>query len=155
MDDHATGVQAPGRDTRPIVLTAIIIGMFMAAVEATVVATAMPTIVHVLGGFRLFPWLFSIYVLTQAVTVPIYGRLADIFGRKPVYLFGTTLFLGASVLCGLAVTMPQLIVFRGLQGIGAGAIFPIALTIVGAMYTPSQRARIQGFLSSVWAIASI
>ena len=127
----------------------------LAAIDATIVATAVPQIVHDLGGFAEFPWLFSLYLLTQAVLVPIYGRLADIVGRKPMLLFGVSVFLVASVLCGAAWSMVSLIAFRGLQGIGAGAIIPMTATIVGDLYEPADRGRIQGYISSVWGVSAI
>ncbi|SFE83602.1 MDR family MFS transporter [Alteribacillus iranensis] len=140
---------------RPIVLTSIVIGMFMAAIEATIVATAMPNIVADLGGFSLYSWVFSIFLLMQAITVPIYGKLADLYGRKPVYVTGVIIFLIASILCGIANSMPFLILFRFLQGIGAGAVQPIAMTIVGDIYTIEERSKIQGYLASVWGISAI
>jgi len=115
----------------------------------------MPTIVADLGGFHLFSWAFAAFLLTQAVSIPIYGRLADLYGRKPVFFAGTSLFLAASVLCGLAWGMGPLILFRALQGAGAGAIQPIATTIVGDIYTPAERARVQGYLSGVFGLAAI
>jgi EmrB/QacA subfamily drug resistance transporter len=127
----------------------------LTATEGSIVATAMPTIVAQLGGFHLFSWAFAAFLLTQAVSIPIYGRLADIYGRKPVFFAGTSLFLGASLLCGLAWGMGPLIVFRALQGVGAGAIQPIATTIVGDIYTPAERARVQGYLSGVFGLAAI
>src|ERR1700681_85986 len=130
-------------------------GIFIAAIEGTIVATAMPTIVGRLGGFDLFSWVFTSYLLTQAVTIPIYGRLADLYGRKLVLFVGIALFLVGSVLCGLSWSMVSLIVFRALQGVGAGGILPVAMTIVGDLYTPAERARIQGWLSGVWGVAAI
>ena len=127
----------------------------LTATEGSIVATAMPTIVAELGGFRLFSWAFAAFLLTQAVSIPIYGRLADLYGRKPVFFAGTSLFLAASLLCGLAWGMGSLIIFRALQGVGAGAIQPIATTIVGDIYTPAERARIQGYLSGVFGVAAI
>ena len=131
------------------------LAMFLAAVEGTIVATAMPSIVSSLGGFSLYSWVFSIYLLAEAVSIPIYGKLADIFGRKPVFLFGMTLFLLGTALCGLSNSMVQLILCRGLQGIGAGAVMPMATTMVSDLYTLRERPRVQGALSSVWAIASV
>ena len=127
----------------------------LTATEGSIVATAMPTIVADLGGFHLFSWAFATFLLTQAVSIPIYGRLADLYGRKPVFFAGTSLFLAASLLCGLAWGIKSFIFFRALQGVGAGAIQPIATTIVGDIYTPAERARVQGYLSGVFGIAAI
>jgi EmrB/QacA subfamily drug resistance transporter len=140
---------------RPLILAACMIAMFTAAVEATIVATAMPTIVADLGGFHLFSWVFAVYLLTQAVTIPIYGRLADLYGRKRMFAIGMALFLAGSALCGFAGSMTALIAFRALQGFGAGAIMPIATTIIGDIYTPAERAQVQGWLSSVWGVSAI
>jgi EmrB/QacA subfamily drug resistance transporter len=129
--------------------------IFMAAVEGTIVATAMPTIVADLGGFHLFSWVFAAYFLTQAVTTPIYGRLADLFGRKRVFFAGSGLFLIGSTACGFTWDMLSLIVFRLVQGIGAGAVQSIAVTIVGDMYAQADRARLQGWLSSIWGLAAV
>jgi EmrB/QacA subfamily drug resistance transporter len=127
----------------------------LAALDNTIVSTAIPSIVRNLGGFSEFPWVFSIYLLTQAVTVPIYGRLADIFGRKPVLFTGIAIFLVGSALSGAAWSMVSLIGFRALQGIGAGAVQPIAMTIVGDLYSVEERGRIQGYLSGVWGVAAV
>lgn len=143
------------RGNRPIVTFALMLGMFLAAVEATIVATAMPSIVGALGGFSLYTWVFSIYLLTEAISIPIYGKLADLFGRKPVFIFGTSLFLMGTALCGLSGNMLQLIIFRGLQGLGSGAVLPLATTMVGDLYTLEERPRIQGALGSVWALAAV
>ena len=127
----------------------------LTATEGSIIATAMPTIVADLGGFHLFSWAFAAFLLTQAVSIPIYGRLADLYGRKPVFFAGTSLFLVASLLCGLASGMASSIIFRALHGIGAGALQPVATTIVGDIYTPAERARVQGYLSGVFGIAAI
>ena len=128
---------------------------FMAAVEATIMATAMPSIAADLGGFGLFAWAFSAYMLAQAATIPIYGRLADIYGRRKVFYAGASLFLLGSTLCGFSHTMLQLVAFRALQGLGAGGVQPIANTIVGDIYTPVERARVQGMLSGVFGVSAI
>ncbi|WP_210506950.1 MDR family MFS transporter [Pantoea ananatis] len=137
------------------ILFACMLAMFMAAIEVTIVATAMPTIVVDLGGFSQFGWVFSVYLLTQAVSVPLYGRLADLWGRKKMLFLGIAIFLTGSVLCGFAHTMLWLIVFRAFQGLGAGAIMPLSSTIVADIYSPRERASVQGWLSSVWGVAAI
>jgi EmrB/QacA subfamily drug resistance transporter len=137
------------------VLAACLMATFMAAVESSIVATAMPTIVADLGGFNLFAWVFSVYLLTQAVSIPIYGRLADTYGRKKVFYVGAGLFLIGSTLCGLSANLPTLILFRALQGIGAGGVQPIATTILGDIYRPTERAHIQGLVSSVFGVAAV
>ncbi len=142
-------------EQRRYVLYACMAAIFTAAVEGTIVATALPTIVTDLGGFSLFSWVFAAYMLTQAVTIPIYGRLADLYGRRTVIFVGLGLFLVASTLCGFAQSMLQLVLFRALQGLGAGAIQPIAVTIVGDMYPGVQRVKVQPYLSGVFASSSI
>ncbi|MBW1252979.1 MDR family MFS transporter [Pantoea allii] len=144
---------APSR--RHWILLACMLAMFMAAIEVTIVATAMPTIVADLGGFSQFGWVFSVYLLTQAVSVPLYGRLADLWGRKKMLFLGIILFLMGSVLCGFAQSMLWLIIFRAFQGLGAGAIMPLSSTIVADVYSPRERASVQGWLSSVWGVAAI
>jgi EmrB/QacA subfamily drug resistance transporter len=140
---------------RKLVLAACLMATFMAAVESTIVATAMPTIVADLGGFSLFSWVFAVYLLTQAVSIPVYGRLADIYGRKKVFYAGAGLFLVGSALCGFAHSMVALILFRALQGFGAGGVQPIATTILGDIYSPTERAHVQGLVSSVFGVAAV
>ena len=140
---------------RPLILAASLMATFMAAVESSIVATAMPTIVADLGGFQFFSWVFAAYLLAMAVTIPLYGRFADIYGRKRVFFFGAGVFLIGTTLCGLAQSMMMLVAFRALQGMGAGAIQPIAMTVLGDIYTPAERAKIQGFTSSVFGISAI
>ncbi|MFT8243652.1 MDR family MFS transporter [Roseomonas sp. BN140053] len=149
-------VAAPTRTLRrPLVLACVMVAMFMVAIEITIVATAMPEIVRHLGDFSLYAWVFSAFLMSQATTTVIYGRLADLFGRKPVLIAGIAIFLVGSLLCGLAWSMLSLILFRLLQGLGAGAIQPVASTIVGDLYSAEERAQIQGYLSSVWAVAAV
>ncbi len=140
---------------RPLILAACMAASFMAAVEATIIATAMPSIAEALGGFRLFAWVFSAYMLTQAATIPLYGRLADIYGRRRVFFAGAGLFLIGSLLCGFSHTMLQLVLFRAIQGLGAGGVQPIANTIVGDIYSPVERARVQGMLSAVFGVSAV
>ncbi len=140
---------------RRMVLAAALMATFMPAVESTIVATAMPTIVADLGGFRLFSWVFAVPLLTMAVTIPLYGRLADIYGRRRIFFIGTGIFLFGTSLCGFARSTVVLILFRAIQGCGAGAIQPIAATILGDIYTPAERARVQGWSSSVFGVAAV
>ena len=137
------------------ILAALMMTMMLAAMDTTIVSTAIPQIVGELGGFALFTWVFSIYLLAQTVTIPIYGKLADSFGRKPVLLIGILVFLVGSVASALAWDMSALIVFRGLQGLGAGSIMATVNTLAGDLYSVRERARIQGWLSSVWGVAAV
>lgn len=143
------------RSERGPVLLAAMLSTGLIAVDSTILATSVPSIVGDLGGFAQFPWLFSAYLLAQAVSVPIYSKLSDTIGRKPVILFGIGLFLVGSVLCGLAWNMTALIAFRAVQGLGAGAVQPMAVTIVGDIYSVAERVRVQGYLAGVWAVASV
>jgi EmrB/QacA subfamily drug resistance transporter len=143
------------RSERGPILLAVMLSIGLVAIDATILATAVPSVVADLGGFAQFPWLFSVYLLAQAVSVPIYGKLADLVGRKPVMLVGIGLFVVGSLLCGVAWSMGALIVFRVVQGLGAGAVQPIGMTIVGDIYSLEERAKVQGYLASVWAIASL
>ncbi|HLY44818.1 MAG TPA: MDR family MFS transporter [Stellaceae bacterium] len=140
---------------RGMVLAAALMATFMPAVESTIVATAMPTIVADLDGFSLFSWIFATPLLTFAVTVPLYGRLADVYGRRRIFFIGTGIFLVGTTLCGFARSAVVLILFRAIQGCGSGAIQPIAATILGDIYTPSERARVQGWSSSVFGVAAV
>jgi EmrB/QacA subfamily drug resistance transporter len=140
---------------RTLILLAALIATFIPAVESSIVATAMPTIVGNLGGFELFSWVFAVPLLTMAVTIPLYGRLADIYGRKHVFFVGTSIFLVGTTLCGFARSTEMLILFRAIQGLGSGAVQPIALTIIGDIYTPAERARVQGWTSAVFGLAAV
>ena len=131
------------------------IATFVVSIDSTILATAVPTIVEDLGGFAQFSWLFSAYLLAQAATVPVYGKLADTFGRRPIMIAGIAIFLLGSILCALAWDMTALIVFRAVQGLGAGGILPISMTIAGDIYTVRERARVQGYLASVWAVSAL
>jgi MFS family permease len=143
------------RSERGPLLLAMMVSTGLVAIDSTVIATAVPSIVDDLGGFSQFPWLFSIYLLASAVTVPVYAKLADTIGRKPIMLWGIGLFLLGSILAGFAWDMPSLIVFRAVQGIGGGAVLPMAITMVGDIYTLEERAKVQGYMASVWAIAAV
>jgi len=138
-----------------MVFVAALSTIFMAAIEGTIVATAMPTIVGSLGGIDLFSWIFGAYLLTQAILIPIYGRLSDLYGRKPVLLFGIAVFLVGSALCGLAWNMISLIAFRIVQGIGAGALIPVSQSVIADIYSGEARARMQGYISSTFGSAAV
>ncbi len=143
------------KQAKIIVTIALMLGMSLAALDTTIVGTALPSIVGKLGGIALYSWVFSIYLLTSTTTVPIYGKLADLYGRKPVFLFGSALFLLGSILCGASQSMEQLIIFRAIQGLGAGAVLPIVLTIIGDIFELQERARVQGLFSGVWGLSSV
>jgi EmrB/QacA subfamily drug resistance transporter len=140
---------------RRAVTAGVMLGMFLAALEATVIGTAMPTIIAKLGGLGQYSWVFSAYLLTSTVTVPVWGRLSDLYGRRPLYLMGIMFFLLGSALSGASQTITQLIVFRAIQGFGAGALIPLSMTINGDIYTLKERARMQALFSGVWGLASI
>lgn len=140
---------------RSLVFFALLLAMFMAAIEGTIIATAMPSIAAELGGFSLYSWVFSSFLLMQAVAIPIFGKLADIVGRKPVFILGVVVFLAGSVLCGLANSMGMLVLFRFIQGLGAGAVQPMTSTLAGDLYSLEERGRVQGYISGVWGISSI
>lgn len=140
---------------RPFVLASVMAALFMIAIEATIVSTAMPQIAGQLGDLHLYAWVFSAFLLTQTAMTVVFGKLSDIYGRKPVLLVGIAIFLVGTVLCGLAWSMPSLILFRLLQGVGAGAIQPVALTVVGDLYSAAERGKIQGWLASVWGVSSV
>jgi MFS family permease len=140
---------------RRTVVVALVLVTALASFESTVVSTAMPTIIGDLGGLPLYSWVFSIYLLTATVMMPIYGRLADIYGRRRILLVAITVFLSGAIACALARSMPQLIAARGLQGLGAAGLVPIALTVSGDLFSLEERARVQGLFSGVWGTASL
>lgn len=144
-----------GKMRRDWILIALMLTMSLAAMDGTIVATAIPQIVGDLGGFSLFSWLFSIYLLIQTITIPVYGKLADIYGRKPILIYGIVVFVIGSASCAAAWNMYSLIAFRGVQAIGAGAIMATVNTIAGDIYTIRERAKIQGWLSSVWGVSAV
>ncbi len=137
------------------ILIAIMLTLFLSALDQTIVGTALPTIVTDLSGNQLYVWVVTVYLLTATVSGPIYGKLSDLFGRRPMMMIGVSLFLLGSLLCGLSQEMWQLIAFRGLQGLGAGAIFPISLAIIGDLFSPRERGRYQGLFGAMFAVASI
>jgi EmrB/QacA subfamily drug resistance transporter len=148
----ATPISLPRRRA---ITAGLLLGMTLGALEATVVSTAMPTVIATLGGLAHYSWVFSAYLLTSTACVPIWGRLSDLFGRRRMYLTGVAIFLVGSVLSGASTTMVQLILWRALQGLGAGCIIPLSMTIVGELYTLEERPRTQALFSGVWGVASI
>lgn len=138
------------RTNRALTVLGLVLAMAMAALEATVVATAMPTVIGDLGGIHSYAWITNAYLVASSVTVPIYGKLSDIYGRKPIFLFGIALFLIGSAASGAAQSMTQLILFRALQGLGAGSMQPMALTIVGDIFNLDERAKMQGVFGASW-----
>jgi EmrB/QacA subfamily drug resistance transporter len=151
-DDPALGLD---RRTKFEILGAVMLGMFLAALDQTIVGPVLPKIVTELKGVDYYTWVVTIYLLTSTVTVPIYGKLSDLYGRKPILMTGITLFLIGSALSGASQEMWQLVLFRGIQGLGAGSLFPIALAIIGDLFTPAERGKYQGFFGLVFGVAFI
>jgi EmrB/QacA subfamily drug resistance transporter len=138
-----------------MIIAGLMTGMLLGAMDQTIVATAGPTIISDLGGLSLYAWVFSAYILTQTVSMPIFGKLSDLYGRRKFFLFGLVIFMAGSILSGAAQDIDQLIIFRALQGIGSGAFFPVAIAIVGATFPPAQRGKVQGVFASVFGIAAV
>lgn len=138
-----------------IITIGLTLSIFMASVEGTIISTAMPTIVSQLGGLSIYSWVFSIFMLTSTTTVPLYGKLSDIFGRKLVYAVSMLAFLGGSLLCGAAANMEQLIIFRAVQGLGAGGVLPMTIIIIGDLFHFEKRARLEGLFSGIWGVSAI
>ena len=140
---------------RRAVTVALLLVSALASFESTVVSTAMPTIIGDLGGLPLYAWVFSVYLLTSTITMPLYGRLADIYGRRRMILIAIGVFTAGAVCCAFARTMPALIAARAVQGLGAGGMIPVSLTVAGDIYSLEERARVQGLFSTVWGLASL
>ena len=153
------GADAPAAQLSPRakleILGAILLALFLFALDQTVVGTALPRIVTELNGNDLYVWAVTIYLLTSTISGPIYGKLSDLFGRRPIILFAVVVFLASSVLCGLSQEMWQFILFRGLQGLGGGAVFPVALAVVADLYTPAERGKYLGFFGAVFGLSSL
>ena len=152
---HGLPAVPVSRRRRQAITAGLLLGMSLGALEATVVGTAMPTVIATLGGLAHYSWVFSAYLLTSTASVPIWGRLSDLYGRRRLYLAGIAVFVLGSALSGAATSMTQLIVFRAIQGLGAGAVIPLSMTIIGELYTLEERARTQAIFSGVWGVASI
>src|SRR2546422_4075266 len=157
MTQAVASPMSVGVDPRPRtqIVAAVMLGLFLAALDQTVVGTALPRIVTELRGNEIYTWAFTAYLLTATVSGPIYGKLSDLFGRRPVLLFAVTVFLVGSLLSGLSREMWQLVGFRALQGLGAGALFPIALAVIGDLFEPSERGKYQGLVGAVFGLSSL
>ena len=153
MTTNAPLPMSPER--RRAVTAGVLLGMCLAALELTIVGTAMPTVIASLGGLKHYSWVFSAYLITSTVPVPVWGKLSDIYGRRRLYQIGIATFLLGSILSGLSATMTQLIVFRAIQGLGAGILMPLAMTIIGDIYTLEERTRMQAVFSGVWGFSSL
>jgi EmrB/QacA subfamily drug resistance transporter len=145
----------PTRRKRNFATLGVMLVIFLFAIDATIVSTAMPTIVAKLGGLELYSWVFSIYMLTSALTTPVFGKLADLFSRRRLMLVGVGVFVVGSTLCGAAQSMEALILFRAVQGLGGGAIYALSFIVVGVLYPPQERARMQSIISGIWGVAAI
>lgn len=140
---------------RGLVIFGVMLGLFLGAMESTAVATSMPTVIASLGGLAIYSWVFSGYILAATISMPLWGKCGDLYGRRVAYLAGLGIFLGGSILSGLATSMTSLIVFRTMQGLGGGALIPLGMTIIADLYGLEERARMQGYFSSTWGLASI
>jgi EmrB/QacA subfamily drug resistance transporter len=140
---------------RRVVTAGVLMGMFLAALEMTIVGTAMPTVIAALGGLSHYSWVFSAYLITSTVPVPVWGKLSDVYGRGRLFQIGIAVFLLGSILSGMSATMTQLIIFRAIQGLGAGVLMPLAMTIIGDIYTLGERTRMQAVFSGVWGLSSL
>jgi EmrB/QacA subfamily drug resistance transporter len=147
-------IELPHR-TRIEILIAVLLGILLAALDQTIVGVALPQIVTELQGNDVYVWAFTSYLLTATVSGPIYGKLSDIFGRRPIFIIGVGIFLVGSILCAISGEMWQFIAFRGIQGLGAGALFPVALAIIADIFAPSERGKYQGFFGAVFGISSL
>jgi EmrB/QacA subfamily drug resistance transporter len=154
VPSHGAPVQIDRR-ARFEILGAVLLGLFLAALDQTIVGTALPRILTDLHGNELYTWVVTVYLLTSTITGPLYGKLSDQFGRRPLLMIGIGLFLLGSVLSGLSQTMWQLVLFRGVQGLGAGALFPISLAVIGDLFSPRERGRYQGLFGAVFAVAML
>ena len=146
---------SPTTSKRNLAAFGVMLVIFLFAVDATIVSTAMPTIVANLGGLELYSWVFSIYMLTSALTTPLFGKLSDLYSQRRLMLIGIAIFVFGSTLCGLAPSMEALVLFRAIQGLGGGAIYALSFIVVGILYSPAQRAKMQSLISGVWGVASI
>src|SRR6186713_2131507 len=137
------------------ILFAVLLALFLFALDQTVVGVALPQIITDLNGNSLYTWSITIYLLTSTISGPIYGKLSDLYGRRPIFIFAISLFVIASILCGLSQEMWQFVLFRGLQGLGGGAVFPLAFAVLADLYTPAERGKYAGYFGAVFGLSSI
>src|SRR5207253_11245392 len=154
LSEHPAGYAYTLRRTLAVYV-GLMVTLLLAALDQTIVATALPKVVSDLGGITQYSWVFTAYMLTSTVAVPVYGRLGDVHGRRPLMLIAVTIFLVGSALCGAAQNMTELVVFRGIQGLGAGGLFPLSLAVIGGIVPPRDRGRWQGLTGSVFVSSSI
>src|SRR3954465_8014496 len=152
--NETPGVNLSNRQKLEI-LGAILLALFLFALDQTVVGTALPIIVTDLNGNSLYTWAVTVYLLTSTISGPIYGKLSALYGRRPIFIWAVSLFLVASALCGLSQEMWQFILFRGLQGLGGGAVFPVALAVVADLYSPAERGKYLGLFGAVFGVSSL
>jgi len=145
----------PNPSKRNLAAFGVMLVIFLFAIDATIVSTAMPTIVARLGGLELYSWVFSVYMLTSALATPLFGKLSDLYSRRRLMLIGIAIFVIGSTLCGAARSMEALVIFRAIQGLGGGAIYALSFILVGVLYSPRERARMQGIISGIWGVASV
>ena len=144
-----------GKSNIKLVIAGLMLGLFMVSLDQTIVSTAMPTVIEKLGGLDKFIWVYSAYLIAMVVATPLFGKLSDMFGRRKFFLLGLTLFVIGSMLCGVAQWMDQLIIFRAIQGIGAGAVMPIVFTIIFDIFPPEKRGKMTGLFGAVFGLSSV
>ena len=149
------GTSSQEKTKRNLAVTGVMLVILLFAIDATIVSTAMPTIVAKLGGLELYSWVFSIYMLTSALTTPLFGKLSDLYSRRRLMLIGIGIFVVGSTLCGAAQSMEALVIFRAVQGLGGGAIYALSFIVVGVLFPPEERAKMQGIISGIWGVASV
>lgn len=152
---NPVGLRSLPRRQVALTLAGVLLAMFLSSLDQTVVGTAMPRIIAELGGFSHYTWITTAYIITSAVTIPITGKLTDMYGRKPFYISGVAIFVLSSLACGFSSTMTQIIIFRGIQGIGAGVMMANAFTVIGDLFPPAERGKYQGYMSGVFGISSV
>ena len=153
--DSEFATKLPPKRDLVLIIAGLMTGLLLGAIDQTIVATAGPTIIADLSGLNVYAWVFSAYILTQTVAMPVFGKLSDLYGRKKFFLLGLVIFISGSILSGASTNISELIIFRAIQGIGSGAFFPVAIAVVGVVFPPAMRGRVQGIFSTVFGIAAV